>query len=57
LFFNLGQGGLQGFGSVAVLFAHEILLGNQRVGKVADRLLMKDWMLEQYCNGIVFARK
>jgi hypothetical protein len=44
---------LQGFGSVAVLLAHENLLENQRVKKFAFRMLIKDWMLEQYCNGIV----
>jgi hypothetical protein len=57
LFFNLGQGCLQGFGSVAVLLAHENLLENQRVKNFAFRMLIKDWMLEQYCNGIVSASK
>jgi hypothetical protein len=53
LFFNLGQGCLQGFGFVAVWVAHENLLENQRVKNGASRKLIKDWMLEQYCNGIV----
>jgi hypothetical protein len=53
LFFNLGQGCLQGFGFVAVWVAHRNLHKNQRVEKLAFRKLIKDWMLEQYCNGIV----
>jgi hypothetical protein len=57
LFFNLGQGSLQGFGFVAVLIAHENLLENQRFKKGAFRKLIKDWMLEQYCKAIVSIRK
>jgi hypothetical protein len=53
----LGQGCLQGLGFVAVLFAHENLLENQRVKSFAFRVLIKDWMLEQYCNAIVLASK
>jgi hypothetical protein len=57
LFFDLGQGCLQGFGFVAVLVAHENLLENQRFKKGAFRKLIKDWMLEQYCNAIVSSSK
>ena len=57
LFFDLGQGCLQGFGFVAVLVAHENLLENQRVKNGAFRKLIKDWMLEQYFNGIVLSSK
>jgi hypothetical protein len=57
LLFDLGQGCLQGFGFVAVLVAHENLLENQWFKNGAFRKLIKDWMLEQYCNGIVSTSK